>query len=100
LRAVMEMVFDELKPERGFIVMCDASAAEGGAWHPVVVRHKAPPADKKDARIHISRTILSHALKQREGVLSSNAMSDPRFAKGDSVQQFAIRSALCSPIEF
>jgi signal transduction histidine kinase len=27
-------------------------------------------------------------------------MSDPRFAKGDSVQQFHIRSALCSPIGF
>lgn len=119
LKAVMELVFNELKPERGFIVLCDDSGWSGSpsrtssgsnarlgepdhpvAWHPVVVKHRTAPADKKDARIHISRTILNHALKQAEGVLSSNAMNDPRFAKGDSVQQFAIRSALCSPIEF
>lgn len=113
LRAVMELVFNEFKPERGFIVLTDAAGTglssgvpgEGGGgggpgWHTAVVKHRTPPADKKDARIHVSRTILSHVLKQGEGVLSSNAMIDPRFAKGDSVQQFAIRSAVCSPIEF
>lgn len=110
LRAVMELVFNELKPERGFIMMTTpqqvevggggGGGADGREWFPAVVKHKTAPADRKDARIHISRTILNHALKQGEGVLSSNAMSDPRFAKGDSVQQFAIRSALCSPIEF
>ncbi len=107
LRAVMELVFNELKPERGFIVLCDQPSPPGTAadgvlpsWHPAVIKHRTAPADKKDARIHISRTILNHALKHAEGVLSSNAMNDPRFAKGDSVQQFAIRSALCSPIEF
>lgn len=103
LKAVMELVFNELKPERGFIVLCEpvsASDSDVPNWHPAVVKHRSAPADKKDARIHISRTILNHALKRAEGVLSSNAMNDPRFAKGDSVQQFAIRSALCSPIEF
>jgi signal transduction histidine kinase len=67
---------------------------------PVVVKYRTAPKDKKDARIHVSKTILQHAMTGSEGVLSSNAMSDPRFAKGDSVQQFHIRSALCSPIEF
>lgn len=101
LRAVMELVFNEFKPERGFIVLSDPLADQGlPAWHTAVVKHRTPPADKKDARIHVSRTILSHVLKHGEGVLSSNAMIDPRFAKGDSVQQFAIRSAVCSPIEF
>lgn len=98
MRAVMEMVFNEFKPERGFIIICDD--AEGKTWHPAVVKHKTAPVDKKDARIHISKTILNHALREGEGVLSSNAMNDPRFAKGDSVQQFSIRSAICSPIEF
>lgn len=118
LKAVMELVFTEFKPERGFIVLSDEPSAVGGSvgsgageagkaptgggdgWHAAVVRHRTPPVDKKDARIHISRTILNHALRQGEGVLSTNAMNDPRFAKGDSVQQFAIRSALCAPILF
>lgn len=120
LKAVMELVFTEFKPERGFIMLAppaegekvDAAANDAGKGSaglpelvPVVVKHQNPPRDKNDARIHVSRTILQHAMKtgpggSGEGVLSSNAMGDPRFAKGDSVQQFHIRSALCSPIEF
>ncbi len=128
LAAVMELVFNEFQPERGFIVLADEIApavAQPGAhsstqagthtgspatvqaaagsmpeFRMAVVRHRTPPKDRKDGRIHVSRTILQHALRSSEGVLSSNAMSDPRFAKGDSVQQFKIRSALCSPIEF
>lgn len=117
LAGVMELVFNEFKPERGFILLHDEpapsaadspAAAKGSAANkaipatprPVVVKYRTPPKDKKDARIHVSRTILQHAMTGSEGVLSSNAMTDPRFAKGDSVQQFHIRSALCSPIEF
>lgn len=126
LAAVMELVFNEFQPERGFIVLVDEPAGAGyspsssvspglrpgsgsNAANPAanlpdfrtaVVKHRTPPKDRKDGRIHVSRTILHHTLRSSEGVLSSNAMSDPRFAKGDSVQQFKIRSALCSPIEF
>ncbi|MCC6323116.1 MAG: FHA domain-containing protein [Phycisphaerales bacterium] len=112
LKAVMELVFTEFKPERGFIMLSPTAEQSsttpraggvGGAEAdllPVVVKHRSPPKDKGDARIHVSKTILQHAMTGGEGVLSSNAMSDPRFAKGDSVQQFHIRSALCSPIEF
>jgi signal transduction histidine kinase len=113
LAGVMELVFNEFQPERGFILLNDdpagpvESSAKGKIAttipqtpRPVVVKYRTAPKDKKDARIHVSKTILQHAMTGSEGVLSSNAMSDPRFAKGDSVQQFHIRSALCSPIEF
>jgi signal transduction histidine kinase len=48
----------------------------------------------------VSRTILSHALRNAEGVLCSNARTDPRFKAGDSVLRLDIRSAICSPIRF
>ena len=94
LAAVLELVFSVFKPERGFIVL-------GGSGYedepvPVVVKHRTPPRDK--APIHVSKTILQHVLRRAEGVLSTNAMGDPRFAAGDSVQQLHIRSAVCSPI--
>jgi two-component system, NtrC family, sensor kinase len=98
LKGVMELVFGEFRPERGVIMLCEA--ADGKNPVPAVVRHRHRPSEKDEARISVSKTILSHALKHGEGVLSTNAMNDPRFAKGDSVQQFAIRSALCSPIGF
>ena len=42
---------------------------------------------------------MNHVLKNAEGVLSSNAMTDQRFSKGKSVQGMGIRSALCVPIK-
>lgn len=98
LNQVMELVFTEFKPERGFIVLLEAGA--DGTPQPAVVKYRSSPKDREESTINVSRTILQHVLRRGEGVLSTNAMSDPRFAAGDSIQQFAIRSAICSPIRF
>ena len=103
LEAVMAIVFDEFGPERG-VIMLIPEAATGGEMpgaepEPVVVRYQTPPRDPEDAKIHVSSTILRHSMSRSEGVLSSNAMNDPRFSAGDSVQRFSIRSAVCSPIK-
>jgi signal transduction histidine kinase len=97
LEGVLELVFAEFAPQRGCVMMVDAG---GTKFEPVAVRYKEPPLDPEDAKIHVSKTILLHAITHAEGVLSSNAMTDPRFAKGDSVQRLTIRSAVCSPIRF
>jgi signal transduction histidine kinase/pSer/pThr/pTyr-binding forkhead associated (FHA) protein len=120
LENVMDLVFSEFFPQRGCIVLAEdlrtsepvlpvdattvseskADAKVEGRYIPVVVRHREAPLDPEEAKIHVSRTILSHVILRGEGVLSSNAMTDPRFAKGDSVQRMHIRSAICSPIRF
>ncbi len=97
LKSVMELVFAEFHPERGCIMLHREGEAQPT---PAVVKYKEAPKDADDAKIHVSRTILQLTMTKSEGVLSSNAMSDPRFAKGDSVQRFHIRSAICSPIKF
>jgi GAF domain-containing protein len=67
--------------------------------HPVMRQfHKAGDEKRTPETIDISTTILQHALGRGEGVLSTNAMSDPRFRKGDSVQRLSIRSAMCVPV--
>jgi signal transduction histidine kinase/pSer/pThr/pTyr-binding forkhead associated (FHA) protein len=98
LESVLELVFREFEPERGFIML--AGETPDAPMKPAVVKHKTMPKDKSDAKIGVSRTIIHHVMKNSEGVLSSNAMTDRRFAAGDSVQQFHIRSAICSPIRF
>lgn len=122
LEGVMDLVFRELRPQRGCIVIAEGVASDGGGsnsqatsvgeattlegsdggerYLPVVVRHREQPLDPEEAKIRVSRTILQHVLRKSEGVLSSNAMTDPRFAKGDSVQRMHIRSAICVPIRF
>ncbi|MDX2147754.1 MAG: FHA domain-containing protein [Planctomycetota bacterium] len=98
LTRVLELVFNEFKPERGFILMAGEGADK--SLRPAAVKYQTPPRDADDAKINVSRTIIEHVLTQAEGVLSSNAMHDPRFAAGDSVQRLRIRSAICSPIKF
>lgn len=96
-RGVLELVFAEFQPERGCVMM----TGPGGAGPtPVAVKYREAPLDADEAKIRVSRTILQHVLSEGEGVLSSNAMTDPRFASGDSVQRLHIRSAVCSPVRF
>lgn len=95
LELVMELIFDEFEPERGFILLKDESSGE---IEPAVVKYRSTPRSKDEGQIHVSRTIVSHVFKNTEGVLSSNAMKDRRFAAGDSVQNYGIRSAICVPI--
>lgn len=96
LSDVLELVFEEFRPQRGFIVTLDVSNEPKTA----AVKYAVPPKDILESRIKVSRTILQHVTKTGEGVLSTNAMKDPRFAAGDSVQSLHIRSAICAPIKF
>lgn len=98
LKSVLDLVFSEFHPERGCIMLAGATADSTAS--PAVVKYREAPKDADEAKIHVSRTILQHAMHKSEGVLSTNAMTDPRFASGDSVQRFHIRSAICSPIKF
>lgn len=100
LRSVMDLIFAEFKPERGCMMLRDPRDNSDAPLKAAAVRYAKPPLDKDAAKIHVSRTILKHALEKSEGVLSTNAMMDPRFASGDSVQSFHIRSAICSPVRF
>lgn len=120
LAAVMELIFNEFKPDRGFIVFTDEPPTHENnnnsnqptsstttkreksqiELRPEVVRYSPRLTDKSERDIHVSRTIIQHVVRRGEGVLSSNAMSDPRFAAGESVHRFRIRSAICSPIAF
>lgn len=115
LDVLMDLVFSEFAPQRGCIMLAQNAAPSPfaspagasvtvsetlGVFTPAVVRYREAPLDPEEAKIHVSRTILQHALTKGEGVLSANAMTDPRFAKGDSVQRGHIRSAICSPIRY
>jgi signal transduction histidine kinase/pSer/pThr/pTyr-binding forkhead associated (FHA) protein len=98
LKRVLELVIGEFKPERGFIML--GSGSEHDPMKPAIVKYRTPPKDKEEAQFTVSQTIIKHAVEHHEGVLSTNAMTDPRFQSGDSVQRLRIRSAICSPIRF
>lgn len=97
LERVMDLVFEHFEADRGFIMLQESIEGRGD---PTVVRYRRKPRQKDQRGITASRTIIQHVLQQREGVLSANAMSDRRFASGDSVQAYLIRSAICVPMIF
>jgi len=97
LEKVMDLIFKNFEADRGFVLLMQGPNSRPD---PVVIRHRVPPAENDKEQILISRTIVHHVINRGEGVLSSNAMNDERFATGDSVQQLGIRSALCVPIKY
>lgn len=97
LERVMDVIFDYFQADRGFILLYDKHHSR---FEPTVIRYRVPHKDARQAKIEVSQTILQHVLGRGEGVLSSNAMTDKRFAGGDSVQHYSIRSAMCVPIKF
>ena len=108
---VMDTVFEHFDADRGFILVGEE---EGSELRPVVVRRRerrgrggvpggpgGPPGPKREpAPIAYSKTIVEYVTRRNVGVLTSNAMSDRRFASGDSVQGYAIHSAMCVPIRY
>ncbi len=109
LERIMDVVFEYLQPDRGFILLQDKPDQRPD---PIVIRHRISAENEEQQRtgrlpegrspipITVSRTIVQHVMQKNEGVLSSNAQSDTRFMKGDSVHGLGIRSAICVPIRF
>ena len=129
LRSVMDMVFDVVDADRGFILLKDdrtgtmvprairyreelieeirrQQSAENGGSETAIPGSSAAgegggaaAATEPPPPICVSRTIINYVLKRGEGVLSTNAMQDQRFEDGESVQDYGIRSAICVPIK-
>jgi signal transduction histidine kinase/pSer/pThr/pTyr-binding forkhead associated (FHA) protein len=100
LEVVMDLVFETVKADRGFILLLD----DTGELAPKVVRMREDEGNGKSSankkpKFHASRTIINHVLNNGQGVLSSNAMADRLFSKSKSVHDLGIRSALCVPIK-
>jgi two-component system, NtrC family, sensor kinase len=103
LEVVMDLVFEHVKADRGFILLIDERTKE---LVPKVVRSRDEENKNQDSsepppqpKINASRTIINYVISHGEGVLSSNAMADQRFSKGKSIHNLGIRSALAVPIK-
>jgi adenylate cyclase len=94
LNQVMDIVFDHMPADRGFLML--EEEGRGGRLVPMVVKHRNPGAD--EGRITISKTIADRVMQDRVSILTSDALVDPRFGAGDSIRFHGIRSAMCAPL--
>ncbi len=92
LGRILQLVFEWVEADRGCIMLLDPETGE--------LRSKA----RRDRRagdtgtLAISRTILDYVLDRAEGVLTSDAQDDDRFASGNSVVRTGVREAICVPM--
>lgn len=93
IERVIDIVFQEVTADHGFILMRDEKT---GKFETEVVRGSQDTRDK----VHASRTIVDHVLANREAVLCSNAMTDARFRGGhsDSILAMSLQSVICVPM--
>ena len=93
LEKVMDVVFDYLKVDRGFIVLFD----EAGGPHLELFRTRKLE-EGEPPEVPISRTILDMVAGQKVAILTHDAQADERFDSGQSIRIHQIRSAMCTPL--
>jgi adenylate cyclase len=93
LQQVMDIVFEHMPADRGFLMLEDDARSR---LVPMVVKHRSPGGG--EARITVSKTIADRVMHDRVSILTSDAMVDPRFGAGDSIRFHGIRSAMCAPL--
>jgi adenylate cyclase len=92
LRKVMDITFEYLPAERGFLMLWDDKEKR---LVPRLIKYR----DKSDeAAINISKTITEKAFHEQVGILTSDASVDPRFSGAESIIFHGIRSAMCVPL--
>lgn len=94
LSLVVDLVFDAIPAERGFLFLWD-----GDDLLLKVSRTRAgsEPAPST-ADIQISRSISERVFREGVAVLTSDAMHDPRFQGSNSIMLSAIRSVMAVPL--
>jgi adenylate cyclase len=94
LSRVMDIAFEALPVDRGFILLRDDS----GEVIPEMARVKDRVEFRPTSEVPVSRTMLEAVMTERVALLTYDALSDQRLAGGDSIRIHQIRAAMCAPL--
>lgn len=94
LRRVLDIAFEALPVDRGFILLSDSSGE--------LVCELARIKDRVDLRpegeVPVSRTMLRAVIRERVALVTFDAQSDQRLSGGESIRLHQIRAAMCAPL--
>jgi adenylate cyclase len=93
LDKILDKAFEIFPADRGVILLKEAESA---TLVPMVVKARGGEANIENVRI--SQTILSEIMEEKQGLLSSDAMMDSRFAGSHSIILEQIRSTMTVPL--
>jgi serine phosphatase RsbU (regulator of sigma subunit)/pSer/pThr/pTyr-binding forkhead associated (FHA) protein len=91
---ILELAFRVVKAERGFLML---SVGEEANLQVKAVRSASGESLESEG-ITFSRSIADKVINEQVSILTSNAMTDPRFRSQDSIVAVGIRSAMCVPL--
>jgi signal transduction histidine kinase len=94
LQKIMALVLRSIEADRGCIMLRNPDTSR---FEPKAVRWRE--TEPHDEKMTISRTIMEHVLREKEGVLVSDAAHDQRFTAGQSIIRFGIQEAICVPMK-
>jgi signal transduction histidine kinase len=94
LERIMDLIFRSIEADRGCIML---EHMQTGNFEPKAVRWREE-VDSEE-KMTLSRTIMDYVLKEKQGILVSDAASDARFNTGASILRYGIREAICVPMK-
>ena len=93
LGRILELVFEWVEADRGCIMLIDPATGK------LETKARRDRQTGAATALAISRTILDYVLDRREGVLTSDAQDDDRFASGNSIVRTGVCEAICVPLQ-
>ena len=94
LERIANIVLTLEKADRVAILLLDEATGE---VKPAVFRDNN--TDFPQRSIQLSRTIVEKTVSEGVGVLSADALSDPRFGSSESIEVQNVRSVICVPLK-
>lgn len=94
LNQVMDAVIELTGAERGFLMLIDSDTGSMNLRAARNIERKS--LEHKD--MEVSRTVIETVINDGEGVVTTDAQTDPRFSDQESVIIFSLRSILCAPL--
>jgi len=95
LHRVLEIAFEALPVDRGFILLRDE---ESGSTVCEIARVKDRVEYRPTGEVPVSRTMVEQVMRERVALLTYDALSDHRLAGGESIRIHQIRAAMCAPL--
>ena len=94
LNGVMDAVIELTQAERGFLMLVDPDT---GRLDLRAARNlEQETIESQD--MEVSRTVIRNVIESGQGVVTTDAKNDPRFAAQESVILYSLRSVLCAPL--
>ena len=94
LERIIDLIVRTTDADHGCAMLRDP---ETGELVPKAIRSQSAQPSPDD--FVVSRTVVDHVLREKQGVLLGDASVDERFEKGESIAKHKIREVICVPMK-